>query len=552
MYKPVKITDVTLRDGQEDFVLKYLPVAELTRLVGLLDRVGFYSLDGWGGTTFYAALTGMQEDPWERLRALRRALSHTPLQMIIRGRMLVGFKPYHQEVVRRFVNRAAQLGVDIFRVYDTLNDVDNLTGPIMVAKELRKQVEATVLISANPEVTQEDYLLMINRLSQLGADVLCINDSFGVLTPHQVKSLVSACKRYFYQPIRLHVHDNRQAAVSCYQEGVRQGAELVDTTLGTLSWPYGPPPLESLAFSLGGTSYDPHVDLDVLAEASEYVDYLKEKYRYREPAVKKVEDGLIPGPLKEFIREELIRREARDRQSQAFKEGQQVWADLGYPALKGRLLEIVGLQAVANVLDGGRYQHLIPPMLDLLRGKYGRLHVPVLPDLLHRALTGLEFPEEKGIEKEGRLLSRPDLQNEDDLITYSLFPEEAEVFFLGRGRGGGVRPTPMVPPAAPEPSLAPAATRQLTLVYKGDEVAARLEGVGDTPKGPKRLFIKIHDQVEAVEVEPVAEPEEEPYYLVTFHGDTYRLKLSRTFSREQEFTAVLVEINGKLEEFLIR
>jgi len=557
MFNPVKVTDVSLRDGQEDFVHKYLRLEDLMRLVSLLDRAGFYSIDCWGGTTFYAALLELKEDPWGRLRRLRRALSHTPLQMILRGRMLVGFKPYHPEVVRKFITRAAHLGVDIFRIYDNLNDADNMAVAIDTAKELRKQVEATVLVSLSPHVNVDDYLALASQLIHLGADVICVNDSFGVMTPVQVANLVTTYRRYYHQPLRLHLHDNHQSAITCYREGVSRGAEMVDTTLGALSWPYGPPSLQSLMFSLGGTVSDPHIDMDILGELSEYVEDLKERYHYREPAVRKTEDRLgtayLPGPLKDFVREELIRRDARDRQHLAMKEAQEVWGDLGYPALKGRILEIVGLQAVENIVSGQRYDRLIPSMLDLLRGKFGRLHSPARGDLQERALSGGEGLGELPVEMEGPLLSRPDLELEEDILTYTLFPEEAEAFFLRRTESAAAparTPPPAVPGVSPFPS--PISVPQLTVTYKGEEVQARLEGVGRVRKGKQVMFINIHDTLEEIEVQAVSGTEDYPEFLVTFHGETHRIRISKTFPRDQEYTPVFLEINGKMEEFLIK
>ncbi|MEW6387232.1 MAG: hypothetical protein AB1491_06930 [Thermodesulfobacteriota bacterium] len=557
MFYPVKVTDVTLRDGQEDFVLKYLHLEDLGWLLGLMDRAGFYSIDCWGGNTFYAALMDLQEDPWERLKKTRRALTRTPLQMILRGNMLVGFKPYQPEVVRKFIQRAAHLGVDIFRVYDSLNDADNMAVGIATAKELRKQVEATVLVSPSPHVTSDDYLAIMAQLVNLGADVVCINDSLGVMTPHQVAALVTAYRRYFHQPLRLHLHDNHQAAIACYQEGVRRGAELVDATLSALSWPYGPPPLPSLLFSLGGTAQDPHLDMDVLGEVSEYIDFLKEKYQYREPPPRKVEDRLdlayLPGPLKDFIREELGRRDARDRQQVAFKEAHQVWDDLGYPALKGRILEIVGLQAVENILSGQRYEKLIPSLQDLLRGKFGRLHTPVQVDLQKRALAGEEPWGEKTPESEGRLLTRPDLEKDEDILTYTLFPEEAQAFFVQRAEG--LAPPPRAHPKTappPYPFPAPLTTQGLTMTHKGEEAQVSLQGVGTVRKGKQVLFITVGDQVEEIEVQLVSGAGGKPEYLMTFHGDTYRIRIGKAFPKEWEYTPIFLEINGQMEEFLIK
>lgn len=558
MFNPVKVTDVTLRDGLEDFVLRHLRLDDLGRLVGLLDRAGFYSLDCWGGSTFYAALMDLKEDPWERLKKMRRAMTRTPIQMILRGRMLVGFKPYQDEVIRKFITRAAHLGVDIFRIYDNLNDLENMAAAIATAKELRKQVEATVLFSLNPHMTTDDYLQLAGGLVNLGADVICLNDSFGVMTPHQVETLITAYRRYFHQPLRLHLHNNHQAALTSYQEGVRQGAALVDTTLAALSWSYGPPPVESLMFSLGGSSHDPHIDLDVLGEVTEYLDSLKEKYNYREPPPRKMDDRLgpdyLPGPLKEFIREELVRRDARDRQRVVCKEAQQVWSDLGYPILKGRILEIVGLQAVENTLSGQRYGTIIPIMQSLIRGKYGRLHSPILLELQSRALA-LEDEAPATLEKEGALRTLPGLEAEEDVLTYSLFPEEAEAFFYHRAdssRAPAAAPAPAPAAPGPYPFLGALTASRLYLSHKGEEVQTRLEGVGSVRKGKQVLFINIQGHIEEIGVELVPGEGKRREYLVTFHGDTYRIRLTKTFPKEQEYTPVFLEINGQMEEFLIK
>lgn len=557
MFNPVKVTDVSLRDGLEDFVLRHLRLEDLGRLVGLLDRAGFYSLDCWGGSTFYAALIDLKEDPWERLKKMRRALTRTPIQMILRGRMLVGFKPYQDEVVRKFITRAAHQGVDIFRIYDNLNDAENMRTAIATAKELRKQVEATVLFSLNPHETVDDYLQLAGGLVNLGADVICLNDSFGVMTPHQVETLISAYRRYFHQPLRLHLHNNHQAALTSYQEGVRQGAALVDTTLAALAWSYGPPPVESLMFSLGGSSFDPHLDLNVLGEVTEYLDSLKEKYNYREPPPRKMDDRLgpdyLPGPLKEFIREELVRRDARDRQRVVCKEAQQVWSDLGYPILKGRILEIVGLQAVENILSARRYEKIIPSLQNLIRGKYGRLHSPILLELQSRALA-MADEAPATLEKEGAMRTLPGLEREEDVLTYSLFPEEAEAFFYKRAdtKAPASAPTPAPAAPGPYPLLGALTSPLLTLSHKGDEVQTRLEGVGAVRKGKQVLFINIQDHIEEIEVQLVPGEGGRQDYLVTFHGDTYRIRLTKTFPKEQEYTPVFLEINGQMEEFLIK
>ncbi|MFP3867589.1 MAG: hypothetical protein ACLFUU_05430 [Desulfobacteraceae bacterium] len=560
MFMPVKVSDVTLRDGIEDFVLKYIHIEELVRLGELLDRAGFYSIDCWGGTTFYAALTALKEDPWERLKKLRRAVHHTPLQMIVRGQMLVGFKPYHKELVRKFMSKAAALGIDIFRIYDSLNDLQNMKLTITVAKELRKQVEATLLFSLNPHIKTDDYIRLAGELIHLGADAICINDSFGVMTPHQVASLVASYRKYFSQPLRLHLHDNHQTALTSYQEGIRSGAEMVDTILSALAWPYGPPAVESLVFSLGGTLYDPHLDVDVLSEISEYIRSLKKSYNYQEPVLKRSVDhlagGYLPGPLKEFIREELIRRKARDRQQLAFKEGKKVWEDLGFPPLKGRILEIVGEQTVENIFSRHRYETITPGMRDLVQGRYGRLYTPANDALRRRAMAAAEA--EAGPGWEGTLRHLPGLTREEDVLTYSLFPEEASGFFRLKLQAPTEKaPSPAAAaPAAPAPEapvrLPPAIPRGLSMILKGEEVTARMEGIGPLRNNKQTLFVSVFDHTEEIEVHRPASADRMPEYVVTMHGETYRIKFKKAFPKEEEYVPIFLEVNGKIEEFLIK
>ena len=559
MFLPVKVSDVTLRDGIEDFVLKYIHLEELIRLGELLDRAGFYSIDCWGGTTFYAALTALQEDPWERLKKLRRAVHHTPLQMIVRGQMLVGFKPYHKEVVRKFMSKAAALGIDIFRIYDSLNDLQNMRQTIAVGKELRKHVEATLLFSLNPHIKLDDYVRLAGELIRLGADAICINDSFGVMTPHQVASLVASYRKYFSQPLRLHLHDNHQTALTSYLEGIRGGAELVDTTLSALTWPYGPPAVESLVFSLGGTLYDPHLDVDILDEISQYIRSVKRQYNYQEPPPKRsggyLAAGYLPEPLKEFIREELIGRQARDRQQVAFKEAKKVWEDLGFPPLKGRILEIVGEQSVENVFARQRYETITPDMRDLIQGRYGRLYTPANDELRRRAMAAAQAVAGPGWE--GTLRQVPGLTREEDVLTYSLFPEEASRLFRLKverpaERVASVPPTPAVPTSKGPVRLPPAIPRGLSMILKGEEVTARMEGIGPLRNNKQTLFVSVFDHTEEIEVQRPASGDHMPEYIVTMHGESYHIKFKKAFPKEEEYVPIFLEVNGKIEEFLIK
>jgi pyruvate carboxylase subunit B len=558
MYLPVHVTDVTLRDGVENFVLKELHQEDLSRLGKLLDRAGFYSIDCWGGSTFYTALTELQEDPWERLKRLRRAIQNTPLQMVVRGQMLVGFKPYHKEVVRKFLAKASNLGIDIFRIYDQLNDLENMRLAISMAKELRKQVEATVLFSLNPSFTQADYLRLAEDLINLGADAICINDSLGMMSPEQVASLVTTYKWNLHQPLRLHLHDNQKKAIAAYLVGIRAGVERVDTLLAPLAWAEGPPAVESLVSSLKDTLYDPQIDMAVLNTITEYLQALKETHRYQEPPPRKVEDtteaGYLPGMLQEYLRVELRRQNARDRRQVAFKEAHRVWSDLGFLPLKGRILEIIGGQALANVFSSQRYENLTDDMTDLIKGRYGPLYSIANEVLRQLALDAREAEREQSWE--GRLRQLPGVTQEEDILTFSLFPEEATHFFQVRAQKQAAPPTlkPAMPAAPPPTStrLAPAIPRGLSLTLKGEEVSARLEAIGPLRGSKQTLFVNIGDMTEEIEVTLLSSSDAMPEYLISLHGETYRLKFKKVFPKEEEYTPIFLDINDQLEEFLIK
>ena len=558
MSLPVHVTDTTLRDGEENFVLKELHQEELGRLGKLLDKAGFYSIDCWGGSTFYTALTELHEDPWDRLKRLRRSIRNTPLQMVVRGQMLVGFKPYHKEVVRKFLAKAAGLGIDIFRIYDQLNDLENMRLAIAMAKELRKQVEATVLFSLNPAITQMDYLRLAEDMINLGADAICINDSLGIMSPEQVASLVTTFKWNLHQPLRLHLHDNQKKAVEAYLVGIRTGAERVDTLLAPLAWTEGPPAVENLLAQLRKTSYDAQIDQAALESIAEYLHDLKATHQYQEPAAWKVEDssaeGYLPELFKEYLREELRSRNARDRQHVAYKEAHRVWSDLGFLPLKGRILEIIGDQALTNVFAEQRYKKLTEDMTDLIKGRYGPLYSIANEDLRKLALEAREA--ERGQSWEGRLRQPPGTTQEEDILTFSLFPDEAARFFHARSEKQAAPPMPKpAKPAAPPPTaarLAPAIPRGLSLTLKGEEVGARLEAIGPLRGNKQTLFVNIGDMTEEIEVALVSSSGTMPEYLITLHGETYRLKFKKVFPKEEEYTPIFLDINDDIEEFLIK
>jgi pyruvate carboxylase subunit B len=295
--------------------------------------------------------------------------------------------------------------------------------------------------------------------------------------------------------------------------------------------------------------------MKVLDTIAEYLQALKETHRYQEPPPRKVEDstaeGYLPGMMKDYLREELRSRNARDRQQVAFKEAHRVWNDLGFLPLKGRILEIIGGQALANVFSSHRYENLTEDMKDLIKGRYGPLY-SIANDVLRQLALGAREAEREQ-SWEGRLRQLPGVTQEEDVLTYSLFPEEATHFFQIRAQKQAAPPTfkPVAPPP-PSARLAPAIPRGLSLTLKGEEVGARLEAIGPLRGSKQTLFVNIADMTEEIEVTLLSSSGAMPEYLITLHGETYRLKFRKVFPKEEEYTPIFLDINDKLEEFLIK
>jgi pyruvate/oxaloacetate carboxyltransferase len=358
--------------------------------------------------------------------------------------------------------------------------------------------------------------------------------------------------------LRLHLHDNQKKAVAAYLVGIQAGVERVDTVMAPLAWPEGPPAVENLLEALGGTSYDPRLDREALATATGYLQGLKESHRFQEPVRRKVEEGTgegyLPEILKDYLREELRSRNARDRQQVAFKESHRVWSDLGFLPMKGRILEIIGGQALANVFATERYKDLTDDMKDLIKGRYGPLY-SIANDVL-RQLALQARQAERGHSWEGRLRQPPGITQEEDILTFSLFPDEAAHFFHLRAEKQAAPPPPKpAAPAAPvQPAarLAPAIPRGLSLTLRGEELGAKLEAIGPLRGNKQTLFINIGDMTEEIEVTLLSSSGSMPEYLITLHGETHHLKFKKVFPKAEEYTPIFLDINDRLEEFLIK
>jgi pyruvate carboxylase subunit B len=421
-----------------------------------LDRVGFYSLEVWGGATFDSALRYLNEDPWQRLRLLRERIVHTPLQMLLRGQNLVGYRHYADDVVKKFIRLAHKNGISIFRIFDALNDWRNLEVPIKAAKDVGAVVQGTISYTVSPVHTVERFVEFAKKLEEIGADVIYIKDMAGLISPTAAEALIRALKKELRVPVGLHTHcTSGMGYFACYK-ACEAGADIVDAAFSPFAGGTSQPPLEPLVAALKGTPYDPGLDLSLILDITSYFLKLREKYQGLISPVAERPDvevllHQIPGGMITNLYSQLEHQRAVERYAEVLAEVPKVREDLGYPPLVTPTSQIVGTQAVLNVLLGERYKEVTQEVRDYCRGLYGATPAPIAPELRKKILAGEEpincrpadllAPELPRAEEEvAKLLSSP---TEEDVITYVLFPEIAAKFFRGE-----IEPEPIPSPQA--------------------------------------------------------------------------------------------------------
>ncbi|MBI2855123.1 MAG: pyruvate/oxaloacetate carboxyltransferase [Chloroflexi bacterium] len=443
----IRLTDTTLRDAHQSLIATRMRTRDMLDVVAELDKVGFFSLEVWGGATFDASIRFLNEDPWERLRALRERVKHTPLQMLLRGQNLVGYRHYADDVVREFVRLSVKNGISIFRVFDALNDVRNMELAMKVAKEYGAHVQGTICYTISPVHTIEGFVGMAMELERLGCDSICIKDMAGLISPEATTRLVRAIKRRVSIPLDLHSHCSSGMAPLSYHAATLAGADILDTAFSAFSWGTSQPPTESIAAAFKGTKYDSGLDLEALYEIGEYFTALYSKYRglFTAEATRPNINVLlhqVPGGMLTNLVSQLKEQNALDKLGEVLREVPRVRADLGYPPLVTPTSQVVGIQAVLNVLSGSRYKRVTNEVKDYFLGRYGRppgrvdeevkkLVVGDEPIINGRPADSID-PELEKLRESGRKLGI--LRKEEDLITYALYPQVAMKFLRGEAK----------------------------------------------------------------------------------------------------------------------
>jgi pyruvate carboxylase subunit B len=416
----------------------------MLEVVEQLDQIGYFSLEMWGGATFDSCIRYLNEDPWQRLRDIKKKMDNTYAQMLLRGQNLVGYRHYSDDVVEKFVTKSYENGIDIFRIFDAVNDIRNMELSIKVAKSLGAHVQGTVCYTISPVHTVEMYVELAKQLQELECDSLCIKDMAGLLSPNDAVHIISAMKKEISIPISLHCHCTSGMAPMSYMAACGAGVDILDTALSPLAWGTSQPPTETVIAALKGTPYDTGLNLAAFEEVVDYFKDLKEKYRgILDPITERIDTNVliyqIPGGMLSNLVSQLKEQNALDKYGAVLEEMPRVRAELGYPPLVTPTSQIVGTQAVLNVLMGERYKVIPKEVKDYVRGLYGRAPAPLSPEIIGKIIgdeepihcrpADLLKPEYEKRKKEAEDMGIA--KSEEDVLTYILYPAIAPKFLKG-------------------------------------------------------------------------------------------------------------------------
>ncbi len=512
--KKIQVTDVILRDAHQSLIATRMRTDDMLPICDKLDKVGFWSLEVWGGATFDACVRYLKEDPWQRLRQLKQALPNTRLQMLLRGQNLLGYRHYADDVVTAFVERAAENGIDVFRIFDALNDLRNLETAMQAVKKAGKHAQGTIAYTTSPVHTPELFVQQAKDLQNMGADSIAIKDMAGLLAPYPTYDLVKAIKSEVDLPLVIHSHATSGLAAQCQLKAIEAGADRIDTAISSFAWGTSHPATESQVAALKNTDYDTGLDLVLLSEIADYFNEVRKKYHQFESEFTRedvsVQINQVPGGMMSNLANQLKEQNALDRIRDVFAEIPRVREDLGYPPLVTPTSQIVGTQAVYNVLAGERYKTITNEVKRYLQGGYGQPPAAVNRDLQKKAVGNeeiIEFRPADALKPELNKL-RADIgelaQSEEDVLTYAMFPDLGREFLQQR-RDGTLKPEPLLPASqASSGSKEPIATEFKVDVH-GESYDIAITGVGDVGGGKRKFYISLDGMPEEVTFEALNE-----------------------------------------------
>lgn len=441
--KKIGITDTSLRDAHQSLLATRMKTEDMIPIAEKMDEIGFHSMEVWGGATFDTCMRFLNEDPWERLDKLRKVIKKTKLQVLLRGQNLVGYKHYADDVVEEFVKKTVAHGMDIFRIFDAMNDVRNLYKAVEVVKKEGAHVQATMSYTISPVHNLEYFLNMAQQMADIGADSFCIKDMAGILKPYVAFELVSELKKKFKNiPVQLHTHYTSGMASMMYMKGIEAGADVVDTAISSMAMGTSQPPTESLVASLADSPYNTELNLGALTEVAEYFKDVRKKYKAFDVYTAGVDTNVllyqVPGGMLSNFITQLKEQNASHKMAEVLAEVPRVREDLGYPPLVTPTSQIVGTQAVMNVVLGERYKMVTNEVRAYMKGLYGATPAPVNEEL-RKTIIKDEQPItvrpadviEPQMEQARREIGIY-MQKEEDVLSYAIFPQVAKQFLEER------------------------------------------------------------------------------------------------------------------------
>ena len=512
--KAIEITELVLRDAHQSLIATRMRTEDMLPICEKLDQIGYWSLEVWGGATFDACVRFLKEDPWERLRRLREALPNTRLQMLLRGQNLLGYRHYADDVVKAFVQKSADNGIDVFRIFDALNDVRNLETSMKAVKDAGKHAQGTLCYTTSPVHTPEKFVTQAKQLRDMGADSIVIKDMAGLLTPFATFDLVSALKSEIDLPIVLHSHSTAGLAPLCQLKAIEAGADRIDTAISAFAGGTSHPATESQVAALKDSEYDTGLDLNLLGEVADYFREVRKKYHQFESEFTRedvsVQINQVPGGMMSNLANQLKEQNALDRIREVFAEIPRVREDLGFPPLVTPSSQIVGTQAVYNVLGGERYKTITNEVKRYLQGGYGAAPAPVNKELQKRAIgnetiiegrpADLLAPEMEKIKIEIGDLAK----TEEDILTYAMFPDLGREYLQQR-KDGTLQPEQLQPEQAESLQTASQEGRptEFKIDVHGETYEVAITGVGDAGSGKRKMYLSLNGVPEETLFEPL-------------------------------------------------
>ncbi|PAV25256.1 oxaloacetate decarboxylase subunit alpha [Tamilnaduibacter salinus] len=510
--RKIHITDVILRDAHQSLIATRLRTEDMLPACEWLDQAGYWSLECWGGATFDACVRFLKEDPWERLRQLKAALPNTRLQMLLRGQNLLGYRHYADDVVEAFVQKAADNGIDVFRIFDALNDVRNLETSIRAVKKTGKHAQGTLCYTVSPVHGTEAFLDQAKAMVDLGVDSIAIKDMAGLLTPSATADLVSGLKKNFSVPVFLHSHYTSGMATMCQWAAIEAGVDHIDTALSSFAGGTSHPPTESLVAALNDAGYDTGLDLETVDKANNHFREVRKKYHQFESDYNGVDTGVllsqVPGGMMSNLANQLREQGALDRIRDVFAEIPRVRKDLGYPPLVTPTSQIVGTQAVINVLSSARYETITNEVKKYLQGWYGKAPGEVDKALQRRAVGKEELIDERPanlLTNEFHKLKEQvgDLATtEEDVLTYAMFPDQAQTY-LEQRRDGTLQPEVLEPVPSGETS---GVSTEFKIRVHGETYDIHVTGASPSGDSERRFYMTVDGVPEEIQLESIGEP----------------------------------------------